>query len=50
MNIKILVADKSSAVRENFTRSLKEIGVQIVMEAGEVRIRGDLVSLPGLPK
>ena len=35
MNIKILVADKSSKVRENFTRSLKEIGVQIVMEAGD---------------
>ncbi len=35
MNIKILVADKSSEVRENFTRSLKEIGVQIVMEAGD---------------
>ena len=33
MNIKILVADKSSKVRENFTRSLKEIGVQNVMEA-----------------
>ncbi len=35
MNIKILVADKSSKVRENFTRSLKEIGVQSVMEAGD---------------
>ncbi len=35
MNIKILVADKSSEARENFTRSLKEIGVQIVMEAGD---------------
>ncbi len=35
MNIKILVADKSSKVRENFTRSLKEIGVQNVMEAGD---------------
>ncbi len=35
MNIKILVADKSSEVRENFARSLKEIGVQIVMEAGD---------------
>ncbi len=35
MNIKILVADKSSEVRKNFTRSLKEIGVQNVMEAGD---------------
>ena len=35
MNIKILVADTSSKVRENFTRSLKEIGVQNVMEAGD---------------
>ena len=35
MNIKVLVADKSSKVRENFTRSLKEIGVQNVMEAGD---------------
>ncbi len=35
MNIKILVADASSTVRKNFTRSLKEIGVQNVMEAGD---------------
>ena len=35
MNIKILVADTSSKVRKNFTRSLKEIGVQNVMEAGD---------------
>ncbi len=35
MNIKILVADTSSKARENFTRSLKEIGVQTVMEAGD---------------
>ncbi len=35
MNIKVLVADTSSKVRENFTRSLKEIGVQNVMEAGD---------------
>ncbi len=35
MNIKILVADTSSTVRKNFTRSLKEIGVQTVMEAGD---------------
>jgi len=35
MNIKILVADTSSKVRENFTRSLKEIGVQSVREAGD---------------
>ncbi len=35
MNIKVLVADTSSKVRENFTRSLKEIGVQNIMEAGD---------------
>ena len=35
MNVKVLVADTSSKVRENFTRSLKEIGVQNVMEAGD---------------
>ncbi len=35
MNIKILVADTSSKARENFTRSLKEIGVQSVIEAGD---------------
>lgn len=35
MNIKVLVADTSSKVRENFTRSLKEIGVQNVMETGD---------------
>ena len=35
MNVKILVADTSSKVRKNFTRSLKEIGVQNVMEAGD---------------
>ncbi len=33
MNIKILVADTSSTVRKSITRSLKEIGVQNVMEA-----------------
>ena len=35
MNIKILVADTSNKVRENFTRSLKEIGVQNVTEAAD---------------
>ena len=35
MNIKVLVANTSSKVRENITRSLKEIGVQNVMEAGD---------------
>ncbi len=35
MNIKVLVANTSSKVRENSTRSLKEIGVQNVMEAGD---------------
>ena len=37
MNVKVLVADTSSKVRENFTRSLKEIGVQNVMEAGDAK-------------
>ena len=35
MNIKILVADTSSTVRKNITLSLKEIGVQSVMEADD---------------
>ena len=35
MNVKILVADTSSKVRKNFTRSLKEIGVQSVVEAAD---------------
>ncbi len=35
MNIKVLVADTSSKVRKNITRSLKEIGVQSVMDAGD---------------
>ncbi len=35
MNIKVLVANTSSKVRENITRSLKEIGVQSVMEAND---------------
>ena len=35
MKVKVLVADSSSKVRKNMTRSLKEIGVQAVVEAAD---------------
>ena len=35
MNVKILVADTSSKQRKNFKRSLKEIGVEEVVEAAD---------------
>ena len=35
MNVKILVADTSSTQRKNFKRSLKEIGVEEVVEAAD---------------